>query len=34
MDWLLAHLGLSLLTVLSIALIVYLVYVMIHPERF
>ncbi|MGB6501709.1 MAG: K(+)-transporting ATPase subunit F [Thermoplasmata archaeon] len=34
MAWLLEHLGLTVLTVLSTALIAYLLYVMIHPERF
>jgi K+-transporting ATPase KdpF subunit len=33
-DWVQQHLGLTILTVLSTALIVYLTYVMLHPERF
>jgi K+-transporting ATPase KdpF subunit len=33
-DWFQQHLGLTVLTLLSTALIVYLVYVMVHPERF
>ncbi len=34
MEWVLAHLGLTTLSLLSTALVVYLVYVMLHPERF
>lgn len=34
MDWVQQHLGLMVLTVLSTALILYLVYVMLRPERF
>ena len=34
MDWVQLHLGLTVLTLLSTALIVYLIYVMLHPERF
>jgi len=33
-DWVLQHLGLAVLTVLSAALTVYLLYVMLRPERF
>ncbi len=34
LDWVTAHLGLAVLTVLACGLAVYLVYVMVHPERF
>jgi len=33
-DWVLQHLGLTVLSVLSAALTFYLIYVMLHPERF
>jgi K+-transporting ATPase KdpF subunit len=32
--WLLEHFGLTVLTLLSVALVVYLAYVILHPERF
>ncbi len=32
--WLEANLGLAILTVLSVGLIAYLAWVMVHPERF
>ncbi|MGP8078668.1 MAG: K(+)-transporting ATPase subunit F [Thermoplasmata archaeon] len=34
MDWILQHLGLMVLTVVSAVLTVYLIYVMLRPERF
>ncbi len=34
LDWVAQNLGLVALTVLSVALVGYLVYSMIHPERF
>ena len=34
MDWFAQHLGLTILTILSAALSAYLIYVMLHPERF
>jgi len=34
LDWVTAHLGLLVLTVISVALTLYLVYVMVRPERF
>jgi K+-transporting ATPase KdpF subunit len=33
-NWIALNLGLTLLTVISIALTAYLVYAMLHPERF
>jgi len=33
-DWVLQHLGLTVLSIVSSALTVYLIYVMLHPERF
>jgi len=33
-DWVGQHLGLMMLTVICIGLTLYLVYCMIHPERF
>ncbi len=34
LGWVEQNLGLTVLTVLSLGLTVYLVYVMLHPERF
>jgi len=33
-DWFQQHLGLTALTVLSTLIVVYLAYVMLHPDRF
>ena len=32
--WVQANLGLTVLSVLSLALVLYLAWVMVHPERF
>ena len=34
LDWVSQHLGLTVLTLICVGLTVYLVYCMIHPERF
>jgi len=34
LDMVAQHLGLAVLTVISVVLVVYLVYSMIHPERY
>ncbi len=33
-NWLAQNLGLTVLTLVSVALTLYLVYAMLHPERF
>ncbi|HYA57482.1 MAG TPA: K(+)-transporting ATPase subunit F [Thermoplasmata archaeon] len=33
-DWITANFGLTVLTLLAVGLTAYLVYVMVHPERF
>jgi K+-transporting ATPase KdpF subunit len=33
-DWFVQNLGLTVLTLISLALTLYLVYAMLHPERF